>query len=97
MEEGQLKKRMKEIKLDATSEAGKAMVETPPITEEHLRKLDIFGNIDRLFDEAKKEFPIEIVLYKGEIGFNFYEPKHAEKKLGEAVLWFVKWFGGEKE
>jgi len=42
-------------------------------------------------EEMTKEFPLEVVKVKGEAGFHYLEEREAMKKLGELVLWFVKW------
>ena len=92
VEEGELKKRIEQnscIVLKGIKLTKKELLDQTvydPIAIDYREIVD-------MFEEAKKEFPIEIVPYKNEIGFKFYGTKNAQKKLGETVLWFIKWFG----
>ena len=47
--------------------------------------------------EMRKEFPIEVIYHKGEPAFKFLNQKNAQKKIGETILWFVKWLAKDEE
>ena len=82
-ENGEFKKRIAKIEAEAHIEACKSILSIPPITEEHLKKLDIFGNVTSLVDEAAKEFPkVNASVVEWSVQANY---------------WFWKWFGSKTE